>query len=303
MDMPPPNRTVDDTSSHGARNRRTARRFRGVRLCGVALIVLVLLLGGGSVAPLQATAAEECFPQTGKCVGDPFYQYWLANGGLRQQGYPTSDEFDEVSPTNGLTYRVQYFERARFELDPENADPAYQVLIGLLGREQFLSRYPQGEFATFRPIADARVDGSDPDRNFGAENYLAADGDPVRASYLRFDVRGLGSNVASARLRVYCPPDILGSASPDGGIVARVSDTSWAEDRITYRNRPPINGQPLATLGAVQPGQWYEFDVTAAVTGNGLVNLGLRSENYNAARYSSREEYGHSPYLIVTFAR
>lgn len=36
--------------------------------------------------------------------------------------------------SDGQQYTVQYFERARFELHPEN-EPAFRVLLGLLGRE------------------------------------------------------------------------------------------------------------------------------------------------------------------------
>jgi len=72
------------------------------------------------------------FPQTGKRLGGRFLQYWNANGGLAQQGYPISDEFTETSPVDGKPYRVQYFERAVFELHPENAPPN-DVLLSLLG--------------------------------------------------------------------------------------------------------------------------------------------------------------------------
>jgi hypothetical protein len=78
-----------------------------------------------------------CFDVTGRCVRAAFYQYWQGHGGLAQLGYPISDEFAEVSPTDGKTYTVQYFERARFEYHPENAAPD-DVLLGLLGREQYL---------------------------------------------------------------------------------------------------------------------------------------------------------------------
>ncbi len=99
--------------------------------------------GGWWGPPAVARAADQCFPQTGKCISGEFYAYWLANGGLAQQGLPISEAFDEVSPTNGQTYRVQYFERARFEAHPEN-QPPYTILLGLLGREQFLVKYPNG---------------------------------------------------------------------------------------------------------------------------------------------------------------
>jgi hypothetical protein len=38
---------------------------------------------------------------------------------------------------------VQYFERARFEYHPENPAP-HDILLGQLGREQFVARYPGG---------------------------------------------------------------------------------------------------------------------------------------------------------------
>jgi hypothetical protein len=86
-------------------------------------------------------ADQQTFPETGKTVRGPFLAYWYANGGLAQQGLPITDEFAESNPSDGKTYSVQYFERARFEYHPENAAP-YTVLLGLLGSEQYRARYP-----------------------------------------------------------------------------------------------------------------------------------------------------------------
>jgi hypothetical protein len=72
------------------------------------------------------------FAETGHRVGGKFLEYWNRHGGLAQQGYPISDEFQEVSPLNGKTYTVQYFQRAVFELHPEN-QPPYDVLLSQLG--------------------------------------------------------------------------------------------------------------------------------------------------------------------------
>ncbi len=65
--------------------------------------------------------------------GGPFLRYWQAHGGLFVNGYPISEERDEVSATDGKTYRVQYFERARMEYHPEYAGSDHEVLLGLLG--------------------------------------------------------------------------------------------------------------------------------------------------------------------------
>ncbi|HEX9989656.1 MAG TPA: M28 family peptidase [Chloroflexia bacterium] len=79
------------------------------------------------------------FQETGKRVGGRFLRYWQENGGLAQQGLPISDEFEEKSDLDGKTYRVQYFERAVFELHPEN-QPPFDVLLSQLGTARFKQR-------------------------------------------------------------------------------------------------------------------------------------------------------------------
>ncbi|HEX8228908.1 MAG TPA: cupredoxin family copper-binding protein [Chloroflexia bacterium] len=80
------------------------------------------------------------FEATDKTVGGKFRAYWEKNGGLAQQGYPISEEFQERSPLDGKTYTVQYFERAVFELHTENAPP-FDVLLSQLGTFRYQARY------------------------------------------------------------------------------------------------------------------------------------------------------------------
>ncbi|WP_322489231.1 hypothetical protein [Chloroflexus sp.] len=82
--------------------------------------------------PFASRSDLRYFPETGFGVGGLFLQYWEENGGLTSFGYPISAEFDEVQP-DGRAFRVQYFERARFELHPEAAGTPYVVQLGLLG--------------------------------------------------------------------------------------------------------------------------------------------------------------------------
>ncbi len=81
------------------------------------------------------------FPETGKKVGGAFLRYWRANGGLAQQGYPISDEFQEKSALDGKVYTVQYFQRAVFEFHPENGGTPYEVLLSQLGTFLFREKY------------------------------------------------------------------------------------------------------------------------------------------------------------------
>ena len=95
--------------------------------------------GRDSEAPFQgipaftSTASRIYFKETGHSLGSGFLTYWNNNGGLAQFGYPITEEFQEKNPTDGKTYTVQYFERARFEYHPENKGTPYEVLLGHLG--------------------------------------------------------------------------------------------------------------------------------------------------------------------------
>jgi hypothetical protein len=83
------------------------------------------------------------FKETGKRLGGVFLNYWNSHGGLPQQGFPISDEFQEKSDLDGKTYRVQYFERAVFEYHPENKPP-YDVLLSQLGTFRYRAKAPSG---------------------------------------------------------------------------------------------------------------------------------------------------------------
>ena len=109
--------------------------------------VLLSLLGvfeynrkyGADGAPDQhaSTDSSLLFKETGKALGGKFRRYWETHGGLPQQGFPISDEFQERNELDGKTYTVQYFERAVFELHPENTGTEYEVLLSHLGKFRY----------------------------------------------------------------------------------------------------------------------------------------------------------------------
>src|SRR5438477_11405082 len=74
----------------------------------------------GAGADVLQQSPCRAFPETGQTVCGKFLSYWQQHGGLAQQGYPISGGFVEVSDVNGRAYTVPYFERAVFELRPEN---------------------------------------------------------------------------------------------------------------------------------------------------------------------------------------
>ncbi len=105
----------------------------------------------------STAAGAQKFTQTNHTVGGKFLAYWNSHGGLAQQGYPISEEFQEKSDTDGKTYTVQYFERAVFEAHPEYQAPN-DVLLSLLGRFQYDRKHPKvtatpGTSGTPGPVA------------------------------------------------------------------------------------------------------------------------------------------------------
>ncbi len=103
-------------------------------------------LACSAFAPALLQEDSQLFPATGYRVGGPFLQYWRRNGGLAVFGYPITGEKGE----DGLV--VQYFERAIFELHPENSPP-YNVLLRRLGATLTQGRQGEPPFLLAQPIA------------------------------------------------------------------------------------------------------------------------------------------------------
>ena len=85
--------------------------------------------------PFQAARQgnlDDCtfYDETKHNLCNGFRDYWNTYGGLPVFGFPLSEELEE----NGRV--VQYFERARFEWNPENAGTVYEVLLGRLGADR-----------------------------------------------------------------------------------------------------------------------------------------------------------------------
>jgi hypothetical protein len=126
------------------------RRIGGIaRIAGFGITIagLFLIMPGAGSAQLAAPVAQgdsHYFPETKHTVSGKFWAYWQSHGGLAQQGYPISDEFTEVSDLDGKPYTVQYFERAVFEMHPENAGTPYEILLSQRGTFRLQEKYPNG---------------------------------------------------------------------------------------------------------------------------------------------------------------
>ena len=127
---------------------------RGIARLLSVLSLLAMVISTVAVGPSAAQGDSRLFPETGKTVKGRFLTYWTEHGALSQQGFPISEEMQEVSDTDGKTYTVQYFERAVFEYHPEEK-PEFQVLLSLLGTFFYGARYGSAGAPNQTPNAEA----------------------------------------------------------------------------------------------------------------------------------------------------
>ena len=209
--------------------------------------VLLTLLGNDRAdtlpernTPPVACDVEPCtiFTETNHTLRGVFYNYWVARGGLAVFGFPKTEQFMEVNPTNGETYMVQYFERNRFEYHPEVADPRYQVLLGHLGRES-LKAQPS---VLDRP--SARV----PDYTMNASVGL-----PVTLSIPTLNVNAPVERVGlDAQGNMDVPRDPYNTAWYEPGPRPGQRGNAVVAGHINYRG---IGDVVFAQLSTMQPGQ------------------------------------------------
>jgi hypothetical protein len=95
-------------------------------------LCLLLLLGAlAGPAPLAAqNANERCFEETGYCIEGRMLEFWVQNNGLIVFGLPITPQQEET--IEGQPRQVQWFERNRLELHPENPPP-FDVQVSRLG--------------------------------------------------------------------------------------------------------------------------------------------------------------------------
>src|SRR6266545_4788690 len=154
---------------------------------------------------------------------------------------------------------------------------------------------------TFAPSADAQVQDNKPSNNYGTLNTIELRNSPQKFnSYLKFNVTGVTGMIQSAKLRLY-----VADASNVGGSIYAVSNnyrgstTSWTETGLNWNNAPTLPATALNTVGAVALGTWVDFDVTAAIQGNGTYSFGLSTTVKDNVAYNSKEATTNPPTLVI----
>ena len=155
-----------------------------------------------------------------------------------------------------------------------------------------------GDALTFTAAADASVVQDSPDANHGTSTNLQteSDSDAVQITYIRFSVKGIEEAIQNVKLRVFS------TEGTDDGPAVHFADSRWKEagtDGITWTTRPTLLSGPMDDQEAIEADSWTEYDVTAAVTGDGTYTFALVGDGSESAAFSSREG-ATAPQLVVT---
>jgi hypothetical protein len=156
---------------------------------------------------------------------------------------------------------------------------------------------PTATVLSFAPTDDTFVALDFPTTSYGAANKIEVDNSPVKHILLKFTVTGVGArSVASAKLRLHAV-----DPSGSGGQFYRVQDNGWSEQTVTWSTAPAADPSPVASLGSVTAGVWYEVDLASMVAGDGTISIRVTSTSTNGADYSSTEGTAAlAPQLVVT---
>ena len=191
--------------------------------------------------------------------------------------------------------------RTRTALLPWSAVIAAFVLLAVAAIGAGLGQRTGGAidsngWATFTATEDTYVKDNPPTSNYGQRSTLEADNAPsVKRALLRFDVSGIpdGATITSATLSLYT----LNGSAQAGAAYAVVG--SWSEATTTWSDAPPVGDKVADLASPAVVDTWTQANVTAAVTGNGLLDFYIVTPSSDSVSYSSSEAASNHPALFL----
>ena len=146
---------------------------------------------------------------------------------------------------------------------------------------------------TFAAEADTMAKEPSPDSVYPNAKFLYVRADAAIESYFRFTVAGVSGSVTSAKLRLF-----VAEGTNNGPAVYAVSN-DWAENGLTWNNRPARTSGAIDDKGAMSTNTWVEYDLTPIATGNGTYSFVLATDTKDRLDLASSEG-SPAPELVVT---
>jgi fibronectin type 3 domain-containing protein len=217
-------------------------------------------------------------------VGVAGYEVYRDGTHIASIGTVTAYSDAAVSPSTTYAYAV----RARDASG--NASP--------FSNDAPVTTPPPSPTVAFSPTDDTYVQQAQPTQTAGSATTLQVDNSPVKDILLKFNVSGFApQSITGAKLRLY-----VTDPSANGGDFFATQNASWTESTVTWNTAPATTGPPVASIGAVNAGAWYEVDLSSLVLGNGVVSLRVKSTSSDGANYASRSNsLGFAPQLVVSY--
>jgi hypothetical protein len=194
-----------------------------------SILVITLYL---TIVPIAAAQGDQrCFPETNQCISGRIREFWEQNGGLPVFGFPITDQHEEL--IENKPFQVQWFERNRLELHPENQWP-YDVLLGRLGADR-LAQQARDPF-TFPKS------GEQPSCRFFPETGHNACGDILAAWHANgLEIDGVAGTNEGENLALFgLPLSDVQTEQPEG----KDYQVQWFERarfELHPENQPPYN--------------------------------------------------------------
>lgn len=207
----------------------------GVLLVGLSLLAHTL----PALPRAQAQTDQRCFEETGFCIAGRIREFWEQQGGLPVFGFPTTPQREEL--VEGQPRQVQWFQRNRLELHPENTPP-YDVLLGRVGVTVLEQ---QGRDWWLFEREEAREN-----CRFFAETWKNVC-DPILAAWRinGIEIDGLPGKSEAENLALFgLPVSVLQTETLPDGSQRQVQWFERARFELHPENAPPFNVQ-LGLLG------------------------------------------------------
>jgi acid phosphatase type 7 len=144
------------------------------------------------------------------------------------------------------------------------------------------------------PTADAYVDESRKEGEFGQSRELLAGDSSTLRTYVKFDVSQTVGEVRRMTLWLH--------ATRGSGLdieVYGVEDGDWNETGVTYSSAPNISGRSVRAPSGISNGTWTAIDVTPLASGKPVLSFAISSPDAGVIHFGSRESGNAGPRLVV----
>ncbi|MBF5041979.1 DNRLRE domain-containing protein [Aggregicoccus sp. 17bor-14] len=135
------------------------------------------------------------------------------------------------------------------------------------------------------PVEGFYVLADSPEKDFLRKPELRVDGDPVRESYLAFQVDRQGRTLTRATLRLFATEGTR--LAPE---LFRVQAGAWTQDSRTWATRPQTELTPLATRRSISGAGAVDYDLTDTLMvaeGPLRLELGLKTDSPDGVDFVS----------------